>query len=71
MSDAKRKGSGRTKGAVSLVSVKLSDLTAKFSPEDLVVCGAVFLRKAGITNTIQAISAPIPKEAKEGIAVLA
>ena len=56
------KGSGRTKGAVSLVSVKLSDLTSKFKADDLVVCGRVFLSKAGIVNPAPAITAPTPAD---------
>lgn len=66
----RRKGSGRTKGAKSLVSVKLSDLTAKFTDTDMITVGAVFARKAGLTETAPAISAPVAEEVKAGISIV-
>lgn len=63
----RKSGSGRTKGATSLVSVKLSTLKEKFSDEDVIVCGRVFLREAGIEPSGKAISAPLSDEEKAGI----
>lgn len=66
----RKSGSGRTKGAVSLVSVKLSTLVGKFKPDDLIVCGRIFLKKAGIDPDCQAISAPISAELRAGIQII-
>lgn len=60
-------GSGRTKGASSLVSVRLADLIKQFDPEDLIVCGRVFLRQAGIDDTQPAIKSALDSETKSGI----
>lgn len=59
-----RKGSGRTRGAVSLVSVKMSELKSRFKDEDLVVIGRIFGTKAGIPlgETFKKISEPVPAE---------
>lgn len=66
----RKSGSGRTKGATSLVSVRLSDLAAKFGPDEMIVCGRVFLRNAGIEDTAPAISAPLSDAVKSGIQVV-
>lgn len=66
---ASRKGSGRTKGAVSLVSVKLSDLMARFKPDDLVVVGRVFVNKAGVPVHGPAISLPASAAVQAGVTV--
>lgn len=66
----RKSGSGRTKGATSLVSIRLADLQAKFGPDDLIVCGRVFLRQAGIEEFVPAISAPLSDDAKNGIQVV-
>jgi hypothetical protein len=63
-------GSGRTKGASSLVSVKLSELIKKFGNDDLIVCGRVFLRDAGIGDTQPAIKSALSDEEKSGIQVV-
>lgn len=60
-------GSGRTRGAKSLCSIKLSDLTAKFGPDSMIVVGSVFCRKAGLSTDTPAVSAPISEEVKSGI----
>lgn len=57
----KRPGAGRTKGAVSLISVKMKDLKERFNDEDIVVVGRVFAQKAGINAVAPAVSAPAPK----------
>ena len=68
MSDeVKKRGSGRTKGSVSLVSVKMKVLKEKFSDEDFVTVGRIFVQKAGILVTAPAISAPATEEVKAGI----
>ena len=66
----KRKGSGRTKGAVSLVSVQMKDLIEKFSPESIVVVGRVFIEKAGIKPVAPAIKAPVSEEVKQAVVVV-
>jgi len=66
----RKSGSGRTKGATSLVSVRLHDLVSRFSPDDMIVCGRVFLRNAGIEDVAPAISAPLSADAKAGIQVV-
>lgn len=63
-------GSGRTKGAVSLVSVQMKDLIEKFKPEDVVVVGRVFIEKSGIKPIAPAIKAPVSDEVKAGISVV-
>lgn len=63
----RKSGSGRTKGASSLVSVRLRDLIKQFGPEDLIVCGRVFLRQAGIDDTQPAIKSALTSEDKAGI----
>lgn len=57
-------GSGRTKGAVSLVTVRLSELTAMFSQEDLIVVGRKFLEKknAKPTEVLPKITEPTQSE---------
>ena len=65
-----RKGSGRTKGAVSLVSVQMKDLIEKFKPEDAVVVGRIFIEKAGIKAIAPAIKAPVPESVSSGIQIL-
>lgn len=62
-----RKGSGRTKGSVSLVSVKMKVLKEKFGDEDVLVVGRKFIEKAGIAYNLPAISAPPTDEVKAGI----
>lgn len=64
-----RKGSGRTVGAVSLVSVKMSDLMARFKPDDLVVVGRVFVNKAGVPVHGPAISLPASAAVQAGVTV--
>lgn len=66
----RKKGSGRTKGATSLVSVRMEDLLKKFKANDMIVCGRVFLREAGIEDVAPAISAPLSESAKAGINVI-
>lgn len=63
-------GSGRTKGAVSLVSVQMKDLIEKFKPEDVVVVGRIFIEKAGIKAILPAVKAPVDDEVKAGIQVV-
>ena len=62
-------GSGRTKGAVSLVSVQMKDLIEKFKPEDVVVCGRIFCQKAGLKTLYPAIKAPVSDKIKSGIQI--
>jgi hypothetical protein len=71
MSDKKvrRKGSGRTKGAVSLVTVKLATLKEKFNDEDLIVVGRVFMRDAGIEADSAHVKTPITPIQKMGISL--
>ena len=57
----KRPGAGRTKGAVSLISVKMKDLKGRFNDEDIVVVGRVFAQKSGIAAVAPAVSAPAPE----------
>jgi hypothetical protein len=66
----RKQGSGRTKGALSLVSVKMSDLAEKFGPNDLVVCGRIFVEKAGIGIVGKAVSAPLTETEKAGITLI-
>lgn len=64
-------GSGRTKGAVSLVSIKVKDLTAKFDDEDIVVIGRIFAQKAGLADKLlPAIKDPITDKMKAGVTVV-
>ncbi len=63
-------GSGRTKGAVSLVSVQMKDLIEKFKPEDVVVVGRIFIEKAGIKATLPTVKAPVSDEVKAGVQVV-
>jgi hypothetical protein len=58
----RRGGSGRTKGSVSLVTVKFSELKSRFKDEDLIVVGSKFCQKAGIGDTFKSISEPTPTE---------
>ena len=71
VAEGRRKGSGRTKGATSLVSVKMSDLQGKFGPNDIVVVGRIFCRKAGLEAIGPAISEPLSEEVKAGIQLIA
>jgi hypothetical protein len=66
----RKSGSGRTAGATSLVSVRLADLAGKFGPDDLIVCGRVFLRKAGIEPAGKALANPLDAAQKAGIQVI-
>jgi hypothetical protein len=67
----RKAGSGRTKGAVSLVSVPLKDLIAKFSGDDLVVVGRRWLEQAGLDGAaVKAINAPLTDEEKAGIQII-
>lgn len=66
----RKSGSGRTKGATSLVSIKLSELQKHFTDEEMIVCGRVFLAKAGINPDGPAIAAPLTAEEKAGIKVI-
>jgi hypothetical protein len=56
----RKAGSGRTKGATSLVSIRLSELNDRFKQEDLIVVGRIFARQAGLGEDIKAISEPTP-----------
>jgi len=67
----RKAGSGRTKGAKSLVSISLKELNANFNEDDLIVCGSVFLRKAGMLDkSLPAISSPLTETEKMGIQVI-
>lgn len=66
----RKKGSGRTKGSVSLVSIPLSKLKEKFNDSDLIVCGRVFLDKSGLmSDSLPNIKGPTPDEVSAGITI--
>ena len=66
----RKSGSGRTKGAKSLCSVKMKDLIEKFSPDSMIVCGAIFIKKAGLSTDTPAVSAPVAPEVAARISIV-
>lgn len=63
----RKKGSGRRKGAVSLISVRLSDLKKVFNDDDLIVCGRLFVQEAGLDKIKPKVRAPLSEDVKSGI----
>jgi hypothetical protein len=67
----RKAGSGRTKGAVSLVSISLDRLVKTFGPNDLIVVGRRWLEQAGIEGgALKALKAPLTDEEKAGIQIV-
>jgi len=67
----RKAGSGRTKGAVSLVSIPLKDLIGKFDENELIVVGRRWLEQAGLDGeAVKAISAPLTETEKAGIQII-
>lgn len=67
----RKAGSGRTKGAKSLVSISLKELNQNFNEDDLIVCGSVFLRKTGLLDkSSPAIDSPLNETEKMGIQII-
>jgi hypothetical protein len=61
----------RSKGAVSLVSVKFKVLKDKLNDNDLVVIGRKWGEKAGIQSEFKAkISAPLTDDQKAGVTLV-
>lgn len=58
----RKSGSGRTKGATSLVSIRLKDLAERFKDEDMIVVGRVFARESSLGETFKKISHPNPTD---------
>lgn len=67
----RKTGSGRTKGATSLVSIKMSELAKAIDGDDLVVVGRRWLRELGLEEgSSKAISAPLTETEKAGIRIV-
>ena len=63
----RKTGSGRRKGGVSNVSIKLIELKKHFKDDDIIVVNSPFLQKAGVTPLGKAISKPLSAQAQAGI----
>jgi hypothetical protein len=67
----RKAGSGRTKGAVSLVSVPLKTLVANLKEDEFVVVGRRWLEGAGLSEeAVRITPSALTEEEKAGIQIV-
>lgn len=70
MEKERKSGSGRPKGAVSLVSIPMKKLKESLKDEDVLVVGRIWAKKSGLSGTLPAIKAPLTEDEKAGIKIV-